>query len=150
MIALWRKFFSLARSDRRLVVEAAALMALVWTGLRILRFATLQRILDRYIKYAMSRPIGHTAAVSIATVRWAIGAVSARAPSANCLVQALAADAMLRRRHLPSEIRIGVRPRSGHSARLEGHAWVESGGVVAVGALDDLSEFETLAPARPR
>lgn len=133
-------------------------MALVWTGLRILRFATLQRILDRYIKYAMSRPIkyamsrpiGHTAAVSIATVRWAIGAVSARAPSANCLVQALAADAMLRRRHLPSEIRIGVRPRSGHSARLEGHAWVESGGVVAVGALDDLSEFETLAPARPR
>jgi len=125
-------------------------MALVWTGLRILRFATLQRILDRYIKYTMSRPIGHTAAVSIATVRRAIGAVSARAPSANCLVQALAADAMLRRRHLPSEIRIGVRPRCGHSARLEGHAWVESGGVVAVGALDDLSEFETLAPARPR
>jgi hypothetical protein len=125
-------------------------MALVWTGLRIVRFATLQRVLDCYIKYATSRPTGNALTASITTVRWAIGAVSARAPSASCLVQALAADAMLRRRHLPSEIRIGVRPRRGHGARFEGHAWVECGGAVTVGALDDLSDFETLAPARPR
>jgi transglutaminase superfamily protein len=150
MIALWRKFVSLTPSDRSVVMEAAALMALAWTGLRMLPFATVRRVLEHYIKYAASWPIDRTPAVPIATVRWAIGAVSARAPSASCLVQALAADAMLRRRHLPSEIRIGVRPRCGHNARLEGHAWVESGGVVTVGDLDDLSEFQTLAPARPR
>ena len=150
MIASWRKFFSLTRSDRRLVVEAAASMVLVWTGLRILRFAALQRILDRYSEYATSRSIDDPAAVSIAMVRWAIGAVSARVPGASCLVQALAADAMLRRRHLPSVIRIGVRPSRGQRVRFEGHAWVESGGVVTVGALADLSEFQPLAPARPR
>jgi hypothetical protein len=33
---------------------------------------------------------------------------------------------------------------------LEGHAWVECDGAVAVGGIQDLSDFKVLTPLRPR
>jgi hypothetical protein len=81
---------------------------------------------------------------AIGPVRWAIAAVAARCPPATCLIQALAADAMLRRRGLPCELRIGVRPRGDGAVPVEAHAWVECAGAVAVGAIDGLSSFTVL------
>jgi hypothetical protein len=145
LIALFCRFASLDRSGRRLVLEAASLMALVWTGLRLLPLPTLRRILDRYAgPPATTRQAD---ARSSAPVRWAIGAVAARLPQATCLVQALAADAMLRRRGFATELRIGVRVRVSHGAPLEAHAWVECGGAVVTGAIPDLPEFKVLNTA---
>jgi hypothetical protein len=69
-------------------------------------------------------------------------------PVANCLPQALAAQAMLHRRGIACTLRIGV-ARDAHD-RLEAHAWVEVAGQVVVGNLPDLSRFERLTrmPAR--
>ena len=150
MIALFRRFTSLDRSDRRLVLEAASLMALVWAGLRVLRFPTLRRILDRYALSPATRNCGQRQTSATSPVGWAITAVAARFPSATCLVQALAADAILRRRGFTSELRIGIRVRSNRHVPLEAHAWVECGGAVVTGAIDDLADFKVLTTLRPQ
>lgn len=49
----------------------------------------------------------------------------------SCLVRAVAATAMLRRRGLPSTCSFGVQP--GVSAALRAHAWVSHGPVIVVG-----------------
>jgi hexokinase len=146
MIALYRRFVSLERSERRLVVEAAALMAIVWAGLRLHRFLTLRRTLDRFVVLASTRASLADRNV-VVSVRRAITAVAARFSSATCLVQALAADAMLRRRHVASELRLGVRHRDREDAAaipIEAHAWVECDGAVVVGAIANQSEFKVL------
>jgi len=122
-------------------------MALVWTGLRLLRFSTLRRVLDRY---AGSPATGNRGPHSSDPVRWAVAAVAARCPLATCLVQALAADVILRRRGLTSELRIGVRVRGNCDVPLEAHAWVECGGAVVTGAIEDLPDFKVLTTLRPQ
>jgi hypothetical protein len=55
---------------------------------------------------------------------------------------------MLRRRGLGCELRIGVRAARGGSVPIESHAWVECNGVVAIGAIDNLSSFQLLTAPR--
>ena len=145
MIALSRRFTSLDRSDRRLVLEAASLMALVWIGLRLLRFLTLRRILDHYAGSPTTGNAGQSHAGAIGRVCWAITGVAARFPvSATCLVQALAADAILRRTGLASALYIGVRVRRNSAVPFEAHAWVECEGGVAIGGIESLPDFKVL------
>ena len=143
MIAFYRRFASLDRSQRGLVIEAAALMFLGWVGLRLLRLPTLRSLLAYVVAMTASRQeVAEESAV--AAVRRAVTAVAFRCPAATCLVQALAADVMLRRRRLSSLVRFGVRLTSLTSEPLEGHAWVECGSST-IGALDRQSEFSVLA-----
>jgi hypothetical protein len=80
-------------------------------------------------------------------VSWAVAIVAARVPPATCLVQALAAGAMLQRRGLACELRLGVRNRTAEGgAAIEAHAWVECDGRVAVGAVDHLAELTVMMP----
>jgi hypothetical protein len=153
MIDLYRRFARLERSQRHLVVEAAALMAIVWVGLRMHRFLALRQILDRVVALTATEP-GVADPSVIGSVRRAIAAVALRFSSATCLVQALAADAMLRRRHLASEVRLGVRRRDERDGAdapdvprvaIEAHAWVECDGRVAIGAIAHQSEFKVLS-----
>jgi Transglutaminase-like superfamily len=128
---------------RGLVIEAAFLVVCVWAGVRLLRYPRLQRVLDRY---ARSRAARSAAAPStIGGVRWALAAVSRYFTPATCLVSALAASTMLRRRGVPSQFRIGVRVTPASVTRLQAHAWVEVNGHVVVGAIDGLSEFSPFA-----
>ena len=149
MIDLCRRFIALERAQRRLVVEAAALMAIVWVGLRLHRFLTLRRILDRFVALTATHA-GIAPPHAIGAVRRAITAVAVRVPSATCLVQALAADAMLRRRRVAAELHLGVRLRDRATAAgvpnvpIEAHAWVECDGGVVIGAIPDHSEFQVL------
>ena len=148
MIALYRRFTSLDQSDRRLLLQAASLIALVWTGLRLLRFRTLRRILNRYAELPTTGNPRQPDARTIDRVRWAITAVADRFPSATCLVQGLVGDAMLRRRGLACELCIGVRAGGSSAVPIESHAWVESNGVVAIGAIENLSTFQPLTAPR--
>jgi len=69
---------------------------------------------------------------------------AARCPAATCLVQALAADVMLRRRRLSCVMRFGVRLTGTTGEPLEGHAWVECGGAT-IDAIDGRSAFKVLS-----
>ena len=147
MRKLYRRYTSLDRARRRLVVEAAALLVLVWIGLRALRFLTLRRLIDRSV---VGTRVKTGDARTIDAVRWAIGAAGRRLPWATCLVQALAADAMLRRRGIDAELRFGVRALPDGAPPIEGHAWVECEGGATIGAADDSSPFAVLTEARSR
>lgn len=158
----WTRFWSLDRSRRALVLEAAALMVLVWTGLRLLRFTTLRRLLDRAAssESGCSRDASsesgdsqdassesgcsQDATLAVSEVGWAAGVVAARLTAATCLVQALAADVMLRRRGVESEVRFGIRSGRHGTVPIEGHAWVEWEGRVAVGSARSVSDFHVL------
>lgn len=141
-VSLYSRWVSLDSVRRHLLLEAAAATAFVWAGLRLMPFLTLQRMLDRL---PMVRKPDRDRASTIVSVSWAVTAVSARFPPATCLVQALAAAALLRRRGLACELRLGVRgPGAADGAGLEAHAWVECDGRVAVGALDHLSELTVM------
>jgi Transglutaminase-like superfamily len=155
VIAAWRRYQALEPADRRLLREAGALLVLTRVGLAILPYATLRRALDRYAAQPLSPAVGAAASRSsdaiLRKVSWAVGVFSRRTPGpTTCLAQALTAHALLGRRGCPSQLRIGVRERGPAApGPLRAHAWVESGGVVVVGALDDLAEYAVLsAPER--
>lgn len=126
-----RRYFNLDLGDRRLLAEALLLQILVVLGLRIVRFATLRRLLDRI---GAARLANHVLSPRRpARIGWAVATSSRRLkPVSSCLTQALTAEAMLRRRGYPAHVTIGVEPPEG--AGLKAHAWVESHGSILLGA----------------
>jgi hypothetical protein len=119
-------------------------MIVVWVGLRLFRFLTLRRLLDQYVAVRPIRNAGMPDPSPIASVSWAVLVVAGRFPWATCLVRALAADAMLRRRHLASAVRFGVRAARDNDAGIEGHAWVEGEGGATIGGGEDEPGFKVL------
>jgi hypothetical protein len=73
-------------------------------------------------------------------IGWAIGSAARFVPNATCLPRALAAEAILRRRGHPADLRLGVTRDGGG---VHAHAWVESYGRVVVGD-GDLDRFAPL------
>ena len=134
-------------TDRRLVTEAAALLCVARAGLWLLPLRTLRRALDWY---GRRDPAPTPVPVVLpAKVAWAIAALSRRLPGPmTCLVQALAADTLLRRYGYAPDLRIGVRDQRDDSKPLEAHAWIECDGTVIVGKLDDLQRFAVLSDLR--
>ncbi len=75
-------------------------------------------------------------------VAWGIYRVKSRFPWKNtCLVQAIAAMIMLRRRHQPSTLYLGV---STQDAEFEAHAWLRSGEVVVTGG-EEKNKYKVLS-----
>ena len=153
MKRVFSRFIALDRSQRRLVIEAAALLGLVGASMSVCGFATSRPLLERC---ARNRKASRTSAIAgslpasvePSTVAWAVTAAASRFPLWHtCLVKALVTDLMLKRRGKPSAIFVGVR-RGQVAASIDAHAWVESGGAVVIGALDDLGDFTVLSGAR--
>jgi hypothetical protein len=142
---MWRKYAALNVADRPLIVEATALLMLVGIGLRVVPFRVLRRLLDDH-----ARVFSTTTSVSqdvIDRISWAVAAVARRfaEPTMTCLVQALAVDAMLKRRGHVAQLRLGVRTLT----PFEAHAWVECGGHIVIGDRQDLATYSILsAPTR--
>ncbi|HEX8152694.1 MAG TPA: lasso peptide biosynthesis B2 protein, partial [Thermoanaerobaculia bacterium] len=66
-------------------------------------------------------------------IRWAIGAVSRRAPwRCLCLEQAVAAKMMLRTRGIASTLYLGVARDPGNAA-VQAHAWLRCGSYYVTG-----------------
>src|SRR5262245_22144954 len=68
-------------------------------------------------------------------ITWAMYHAQRIIPSATCLPQAIAAEALLTRGGLPADLRIGVKKTS--DGKLAAHAWVESDGRIVVGDLPE-------------
>lgn len=61
-------------------------------------------------------------------VRWAIQAISRRLPyPPTCLMQALAAKALLAQQHIPATLYIGVAPQRVAERPINAHAWLRCG-----------------------
>ena len=151
MLTAYRRLASLDRARRRLLIEAVASLTVVWVGLRLLPFLKLQRLLDRWVALPIVRQPVRATPELVKSVNWALTAASARFSAASCLVQALAAAAMLRRRGLACRLRIGVRTRGNVvGARIEAHAWLECDGCIAIGDVAHLSELAVMpSPGAP-
>jgi hypothetical protein len=129
------------------VCESATLIVFIAVAVRTMPFLRLRSLLHRVAALTTTARPGLALPDNIQAIGWAVAAAAARIRGATCLVQALAADAMLRRRAVRSELRLGVL-RSGASS-VDGHAWVECGGGVIIGAADRQSDYRTLEPVRP-
>jgi hypothetical protein len=148
MIRSCRRFLALSGPRRRLVCEAAALTAFILFFQRRVRFLTLRRLL-RGVAAPAAAPSGASTAAVVEGVGSAVAAVAARVPAATCLVQALVADAMLRRRGVECQVRFGARPAAGGALpSIEGHAWVECASGAVVGSLHHHPPFEVLDPVK--
>jgi hypothetical protein len=145
----WRRLRALGAADRRLLAETGLLFLLARIGLWIVPFSVLRRVLDG------SRPPRRLPCPEFPErVAWAVAAVARRLPGMTCLVQSLAAHALLQRRGCCPALHIGVRRGvrgrgSGAAEFLDAHAWVGCDGRVVAGEIDDLVEYRVLTPVEP-
>lgn len=135
------RFLRLPAGERRLLLEAALMLAVTAAGIRVVRFQAVRRWLARL------------AAVSDREVRaadrivWAVETASGRLPGARtCLPRALVAQALLARHGFPANFRIGVARRD--DGRVAAHAWVECGGEVVIGG-GDIARYCSLLEIMP-
>ena len=128
-----RRFMRLDPADRGAAVEAAVLMAAVAVALTAVRTGAVRAALGRLAvpRRAAAGARRRESGAAAAEVERAVRRAAAVVPRASCLVQALAAEAMLGRRGCPARLHVGF--ARGAGGALGGHAWVESGGCVVAG-----------------
>lgn|SRR5215472_6594395 len=135
------RFFRRPFSDQRLLLRAALSVAAARLATRILPLPA-----ARSAVRCIQPPGRVSSRASVERLIWAVDAASRAIPGMkNCLVQAVAAEAMLARAGHACELRIGG--AKNESQEFIAHAWLESGGRVLIGEF----ERERYAPmAAPR
>jgi hypothetical protein len=132
-------FAAVVRSLNRLNIHKTAL--LVEAGLFLIASKLLLslvpfRLLSNLLGDAMaesSQMVSHPDELLLTEVAWALKAFGLRLVwSRKCLLQAMAASWMLRRRGLNSTLYLGVCKDDANT--LAAHAWVRAGGNIVVGA----------------
>jgi len=143
-MGLRAKFLQLPGPERRLVISAALTVALVRLGLWTLPLATVRRRAGNF-----GRRAGLSSRPAAARISWAVGAAARFVPGAgNCLVRALAAEAMLSRFGYESQLKIGVGKTA--AGQFEAHAWLESEGRTLIGQFDLGRYTEMAGPGASR
>jgi hypothetical protein len=143
MKSRWRRFRALPRSSQAILVESTFTLALVRVALAFLPFRLVRKLTGAQDREGSGPATERSEAARIA---WAVPIAARRFPvRMTCLVQAIAADAMLRRRGCHPSLRIGVAPASG---AIEAHAWVECAGKVIVGEVENLARYSVLSAPR--
>lgn len=135
-----RKFFGLSSSDRSLLIKSLATLYIVRIGLLLLSFKTLWNLLS-IITFDKDDDQSVNQAF-IDKVVWAVTVTSRYVPGASCLAQALATYMFLRPRVPETNIQIGV--LRSDSGEFKAHAWVECQGVVVIGGVKYLPEFNPI------
>ncbi len=140
------KFLRLSGSERRLVIGAAFTVALVRVGLWTLPLTTVRRTVRKFRRSSDAAPASRPAAERIS---WAVAGAARFVPGAsNCMVRALAAEAMLGRFGYQSQLKIGVGKTA--SGQFEAHAWLESEGRILIGQFDLGRYTEMAGPGASR
>lgn len=136
-------------TERLLLFEASGFLALSRMAIWIVPFRRIASVLGRPMSESPggveSRREFHARQVG-----WAVRAVARRTPwKNNCLVQALAAKIMLRRRGIASTVYLGVAKESGKE--LNAHAWLRSGDVILTGKRKsgEFTVLSTFSERRP-
>lgn len=135
------KFLNLNPSERGLLISALFHLAAIRIGLWVM---PLQVILRRLETLKVSETFRVWNPLPPERIAWAIRAASRYLPgSRNCLVQSLAAQAMLAQQRSASQLRIGV--AKDDDGRFKAHAWVECDGETIIGA-EGVSQYTTFPP----
>jgi hypothetical protein len=116
-------------ADPGLLFRALFLVSAIRLGLWLLPVRVVGRALGAIVRPKRGSPPDRSLADRVDR---AVGRASRVGPAANCLTQALAAQALLERHGLPTRLHIGVVLEEGQA--LRGHAWVESQGAAVMGA----------------
>jgi hypothetical protein len=131
-----------------MIAEAALVLAATRLGLSVARHISVER---RLARWARRHPVRSHDQDTVAGVVRAVRGVGRRLPGMTCLVQALAAQAMLARRGVPARVHIGVRAAGMPAARLDAHAWLAaSDGRVLIGDVPELDAYQPLESATDR
>ena len=138
------RFLTLPPGERRLLMKAALLLALIRLSLGMVPFPVFRRLVVGRQRVGLVAANGDRRLAD--QVVWAVTAVSQRAPcwASTCLSRALTLQAMLAHRGLLSRLHVGVmRDLQG---KLEAHAWVEREGRILIGGTPaDIDRFSPLA-----
>ncbi len=109
--------------------RAAAMLILCDALVRFVPFRAIARRVERGLPQATT---GAAAELATRRVGWALGAVQRRLPwNVPCLATAIAANRLLARHGVPSELWLGVRTTS--EATVDAHAWLVAEGRVVTG-----------------
>jgi hypothetical protein len=124
-----RRVIRCLADDRGLLISALALVSAIRLGFWIFPVRTVARIVGRLVPREPGRSEDPFRAERVAR---AVVRASRAVPGADCLTQALAAQVLLERSGFPTRLHIGVVGDPGQTVR--GHAWIESQGVIVIGA----------------
>ena len=134
-----RKLAALGPGGPALLAETAILLIRIRLGLTFSSLAKLQQNLLP----GVDRP-AHMPPAAVERLAWCVRTMARLVPAATCLTQGLALQALLHRRGVASDLKLGVR-RDGADG-LAAHAWVVvDGRVVLGGGARDLAPFATIA-----
>ena len=123
------RFFQLPFSDQRLLMWAALAVVSAKLAIRTLRLPVARTAVAR-----LERRRWSVTPTPVDRIVWAVEAAGRAIPGMkNCLVQAVAAEAMLTRAGHPCELQIGA---AKNGPELIAHAWLESEGRVLVGEFE--------------
>jgi hypothetical protein len=139
-----QKLVARTPAERRLLVEAALLLALTRLAVALLPFRDTARLLGLKPIAVLSDPDAaqmHEAEL----IGWAVRVAGARVPwRGTCLTQALSASALLHRRGIPVVLHLGVAKDAAAPQGLAAHAWVGCGNEILVGQAQQ-PRFTTVA-----
>jgi hypothetical protein len=119
-----KRFSHLSRQERTLVFHAVLALLAVRLSLAWLSLRTLQRL-------AVSIPWRSGEALSAHRIVWAVRSAARFVPRSTCLVQALAAQALLTRHGYRPRLTIGV--TKNECEPFGAHAWVTCEDEVVIG-----------------
>ena len=143
MVRRAAKFLGLPFSDQRLLMRAALAVVGAKLAIRALRLPAARAAvlrLERLGWFVTPAPADR--------IVWAVAAAGGIIPGMkNCLVQAVAAEAMLIRAGHPCEFRIGAAKSGPHA--LIAHAWLENEGRVLIGDFE-VDRYAPLMARRPQ
>jgi len=141
----WRTLRSWSGERRRLALEAYALLCLY----RCLVFAMPFWFLAPRMGWYMAETLGHvlpaSAQAQADAIAWAVQRMADHTPRVStCLVQALTAQNMLKRRGSGSTLYLGMATGEKPETQAEAHAWLRCGTSYLTGQ-EEMGDFHTVA-----
>jgi hypothetical protein len=131
LIRKMRTFLNINKSDKKLLLEAFFLTGIGRGAILLISFSKIKKYLGLYKKESTFE-IENEIYRIIKRVDWALKAISKHTPwESKCLVQALAAQRMLKKRKINSTLYLGVKKDKENN--LLAHAWLRCGEVFVTG-----------------
>jgi hypothetical protein len=141
---LLRSFLRLSGEDKRILIQVTLLLAAIRTGLSLLPYRVVQRLVVQLSTRGRLRNADvHYRRRVLRAVRAAGRHLLGQKP---CLTQALAVQWLFNRIGYPTNLRIGV--AKDHTGKLLAHAWVEHEGKIIMGGPASSSIYERLRPVK--
>lgn len=131
MLKRLKQFSALGWPQKKVFLQAYCLLGVMRLGVLTLSFKRMSRTLRQHKTPPAYIPLGEGQLASAGLIARAVWTASRYTPwSSNCLAQALTAQRMLAKRHIPGMIYLGVKKEQ---QQLEAHAWLQCDAYILTG-----------------